>query len=335
VEWPGFFAQNPLRIYAQRFGNQHARNTSEALESQIECYALHLLDVVPTVKQLAFINSESVDVKQESTAVGKFYGHAGFGIAKFGQTHLSFRASPFGNSSHRHADQGNLALMENGLGVLTPTGSYGYCFGSTHHSEWTQTTQAHNLPLVGGVGQLLDDESATATLLHQSEGVGWYCSKVDLSRSYPNVSSFIRTFVFLEGAGLVIWDSVTLPEANTLQWRVHSHLNARLASNEVELTADKLDDGYQCALVSGQNTKPTLAFGYQEAIPVSGGIESDATTNIYHIEWNLSSAITHDVVMSCLKAPVALFFDGTNTLALALSTGKLVVDKVAAKIQPH
>ena len=342
VEWPGFFAQNPLRIYAQRFGDQQAIEASEKLESQIECYALHLLDVVPTVKQFAFINNKSVDVKQESTAVGKFYGHSGFGIAKFGQTHLSFRASPFGNSSHRHADQGNLALMDNGLGVLTPTGSYGYCFGSTHHSEWTQTTQAHNLPLVGGVGQLLDDESATATLLHQSEGDGWYCSKVDLSRSYPNVASFIRTFVLLEGAGLVIWDSVTLSEANTLQWRLHSHLDAKLVSNKapqlsnkVQLTAEQLDGAYQCVLVSEQKVEATLAFGYQEAIPVSGGIESDATTDIYHLEWDLPSATNHDVVVSCLKSPVDLFFEGSKNLAITLKEGLLVVDRLTAKVKEN
>ena len=291
--------------------------------------------MVPTVKQLAFINNESVDVKQESTAIGKFYGHAGFGIAKFGQMYLSFRASPFGNSSHRHADQGNLALMDNSLGVLTPTGSYGYCFGSTHHSEWTQTTQAHNLPLIGGVGQLLDDESATATLLHQSEGDGWYCSKVDLSRTYSNVTSFIRTFILLEGKGLVIWDSVTLPEANSLQWRLHSHLEATLISNGVQLQSEQLDDAYQCVIASDQHVRATLEFGYQEAIPVSGGIESDATTDIYHVEWDLPAATTHDVVMSCLKSSVALLFEQSNTLTITLKEGLLMVDPLTVKMKSH
>jgi hypothetical protein len=332
VEWPGFFAQNPLRIYAQRFGDQQAIETSEKLESQIKCYALHLLDVVPTVKQLAFINSESVDVKQESTAVGKFYGHAGFGIAKFGQTHLSFRASPFGNSSHRHADQGNFALMDNGLGVLTPTGSYGYCFGSTHHSEWTQTTQAHNLPLIGGIGQLLDDESATAKLLEQSEGEGWYCSKVDLSRCYPNVVSFIRTFVLLEGNGVVIWDSVTLPEPNSLQWRLHSHLQASSVDNSVQLTSELLEGTYQCLMETEQDTAATLAFGYRESIPVSGGIESDATSDIYHIEWDIPSAIKHDVVVSCLKVPIELFSD-SKALTIALKNSLLVIDKLNTMVK--
>jgi len=334
VEWPGFFAQNPLRIYAQRFGSQQAIESSEKLESNIEHYALHLLDVVPTIKQIAFINKGMADVEPETTTAGKFYGHAGFGIAKFGQTNLSFRASPFGNSSHRHADQGNLALMDNGLGVLTPTGSYGYCFGSTHHSEWTQTTKAHNLPLIGGLGQWLDDESATATLLHQSEGNGWYCSKVDLSRTYPNVQAFIRTFVLLEGKGLVIWDSVKLHETKPLQWRLHSHLDAQLIADGVRLQAEKLgDDSYECVVVSENKIMPTLEFGYPEVIPVSGGIESDATTDIYHLQWEFPSATTHNVVVSCLKTPLELFFDGTDSLEIVLKDGVLVIDKASADLR--
>ena len=53
-EWPGFFAQNPLRIYAARFGDQTDYQQSLDLEDAIADYRLHLLDVIPTVKQIEF-----------------------------------------------------------------------------------------------------------------------------------------------------------------------------------------------------------------------------------------------------------------------------------------
>ena len=53
-EWPGFFSQNPLRIYAARFGDEADYQQSQSLEDSIEDYRLHLLDVVPTIKQIEF-----------------------------------------------------------------------------------------------------------------------------------------------------------------------------------------------------------------------------------------------------------------------------------------
>ena len=107
------------------------------------------------------------------------------------QQALYYRASQFGNSSHRHADQGNIALFDDGESILTPSGSYGYRFGSGHHSQWTRTTQAHNLPLLGvkgedgkSQGQILDCESATAKVLRQEQGIGWNLVQLELALAY-------------------------------------------------------------------------------------------------------------------------------------------------------
>jgi len=332
VEWPGFFAQNPLRIYAQRFGDQKAIQASEKLESQIEVYSLHLLDVVSTVKQLAFVNKDAEQVKEKRQTASHFYAHGGFGIATYEATDLLFRASPFGNSSHRHADQGNFALMESGVGVLTPTGSYGYCFGSQHHSEWTQTTQAHNLPLIAHQGQLYDDERASAQLIYQNEGEHWCCSKVDLSAAYANVERFVRTYLMIKGKGLIIWDQIELVEAASLQWRLHSHLQAEQLGNEIILSSPQLNDNYRCLLESHHELNASLEFGYQEKIPVSGGVQSDSTTDIYHVEWGIPVANKHNVVMSCLKAPLDIVFDNESSLSIALNEQYLLVDEVKAHI---
>lgn len=325
VEWPGFFAQNPLRIYAQRFGEQKAIETCEKLESQIEHYALHLLDIVPTVKQLSFKARPVANGNTDCSTAGRFYDYAGFGIVAFDAETLSFRASRFGNSSHRHADQGNLALVDNGFGVLTPTGSYGYCFGSVHHSQWTRTTQAHNLPLIGGQGQLIDDERATSELICQYEGKGWYCAKMELSKSYQGVKSFIRTLVVVKNKGLVVWDNIELLEDKSLQWRLHSHLDAELLLESVRLNKEQLQ--YDCSVLSQNKVEPILEFGYQEDIPVAGGIESDATSNISHLQWEFTAAKKHNVVVSCLKNPLNITFEAENLLTIELDQGQLVINK--------
>jgi len=333
VEWPGFFAQNPLRIYAHRFGDQNAIQTSDKLESQIDTYSLHLLDVISTVKQLAYVNKAATESKTVRSAVNHFYGHAGFGIARFAQMNLLFRASPFGNSSHRHADQGNLALMDNGLGVLIPTGSYGYCFGSAHHSEWTQTTLAHNLPLIGNQGQVSDDENATANLIYQDQGIGWSCSQIELANAYLGVKSFVRTLLLIKDQGLVVWDNIKLCEANTLQWRLHSHLQATVISEGVQLHSDQLAEQYDCILQSTANVPVSLEFGYQEEIPVSGGIESDATTDIYHFQWEFKAATAHNVVVSCLKQPLDISCDSVTGLSITLPEGQLQISEQGAQLK--
>ncbi|MEI6897903.1 MAG: heparinase II/III family protein [Psychromonas sp.] len=331
VEWPGFFAQNPLRIYAHRFGDQKTIDMSAILESKIDCYALHLLDIIPTIKQLEFVNTSVPVINQELPTAGRFYDYAGFGIALFGHSNLSYRASRFGNSSHRHADQGNFALIDNGLGVLTPTGSYGYCFGSTHHSQWTRTTQAHNLPLIAGQGQLIDDESAIAELIYQQEGRGWYCSKIDLSNSYRGVDSFIRTFILVADKGVVIWDRIELLKDQTLQWRLHSHLDVHLEATCLKLQAKELQ--YECAVVSQNKVRATVELGYHEEIPVSGGIESDAPTNVSHLQWEFSEAKKHNIVVSCLKGSLGIIFEDEKLLTITMPEGVLIINESSAYIQ--
>ena len=119
-EWPGFFSQNPLRIYAARFGNKIDYQQSSALEESITDYRLHLLDVVPTINQIAYdktVASTEPDEKMlsEGQSLRRYYSHAGLGKLTQKQLSLYYRASGFGNSSHRHADQGNIAFFDESL----------------------------------------------------------------------------------------------------------------------------------------------------------------------------------------------------------------------------
>ena len=342
VEWPGFFAQNPLRIYAERFGDLHAYQTHLRLEAQIKHYSLHLLDVIPTLNQLTYRQrAESVLANNKETVIplpdnGRYYDYGGFGIATRNGLSLSYRASQFANSSHRHADQGNIALFDNGIGVLTPTGSYGYCFGSKHHQQWTRTTQAHNLPLINGIGQILDNQCATAKLISQSQGKQWYCAQIDLSAAYLGIKSFIRTLFLIANKGIVIVDQIELPTPQPIQWRLHSHIDASAKDNCVNLsfnTQDNTRQVYQCRLINHLTVQPSITTGYQDEIPYSGGIESDATTHVQHLCWDLAAATTHTIVAGCLTDYQGISFTVNQGLTIKLEQETLLFNKILTSQQ--
>jgi len=136
----------------------------------------------------------------------------------------------------------------------------------------------------------------------------------------------------IKGKGLIIWDQIELVEAASLQWRLHSHLQAEQLGNEIILSSPQLNDNYRCLLESHHELNASLEFGYQEKIPVSGGVQSDSTTDIYHVEWGIPVANKHNVVMSCLKAPLDIVFDNESSLSIALNEQYLLVDEVKAHI---
>jgi len=325
VEWPGFFSQNPLSIYAERFGDAGAVIHHERLKKQIYAYQLHVLDVIPTVKQIDVIKQKFLPIKQKSHKNGynKFYSYAGFGISEYADSRLFFRASFFGNSSHRHADQGNITLMDKHVGVLVPTGSYGYRFGSSHHRLWTRQTKAHNLPLINYQGQLIDSEMATGELLESESNRYWTYHRIDLSKAYEDAHTFNRHLILIAGVGLIIIDDIDLLEAQSIQWRLHSQMVARESENAVLL--NNLDTQYICTLQSDYGISPSIQHGYEEEDNTTDNVLSDASDDVYHFEWELAARISHHIVASCVKAGCEITYQA-DKLMINKAKMSIVID---------
>ena len=313
-EWPGFFSQNPLSIYASRFGDQFDYEQSLALESAITDFRLHLLDVIPTIKQIEFnkaAQAKKADQKKltELKSLNNYYYHAGLGKLTQQQMALYYRASPFGNSSHRHGDQGNIGFFDKDVDILVPTGSYGYRFGSSHHQEWTRQTIAHNLPLVGWQGQTLDDQRSTAHVVESRTEAYYHVLTIDLGSTYgDSVERFHRTFVLVEQYGLIIVDSIVLAKPKTLNWRLHSPLESTLTGDAVTLNDPALRiEQYKCCLVSHPGIAATLQHGYEGELNIPDrSIESDASKNIVHMDWALPADTEHHVIGCCIRDGLAL-----------------------------
>jgi len=342
-EWPGFFSQNPLRIYAARFGDATDIQQSQALEDSIADYRLHLLDVVPTIKQVAFEaaarkTKPSNEKLAQRRVLDRYFAHAGLGKLTRHQMSLYYRASSFGNSSHRHGDQGNVGFFDKGVGVLVPTGSFGYRFGSKHHYEWTRETIAHNLPLVGGRGQKLDDQSAIGRVVHSEAESAYHVITLDLSESYAApLESFHRTLVLVEDYGLIFVDSIGLSDEKGLNWRLHSHLRPRQAADDnAVVLSDSLKaiEQYKCHLLSHSDVRATLTHGYFEELNVQGNaIESDASQQVVHIDWQLPASSAHKVIACCIgeskPLPEVQYLEGETVIELTVVGQAIVIPVVA------
>lgn len=219
-EWKGFFAQNPFRLYAERFGPEEARIKAEQYAAP-ELFELHLLDVFLPEGRMP-----ERGLTGEACAMAVFEGD---GLASCqtnvaDQAHgtgLLVRASRFGSVSHQHADQGSFALIRNNKVLITPSGYFGRCWGTKHHRNWTRTTKAHNCILVNGRGQETDSFRAAGRFTDwKHEENKRFFLRLDLREAYPMLEFYERSFELTEKE-LVIRDEIRSKEACEISWLLH------------------------------------------------------------------------------------------------------------------
>lgn len=224
-EWPGFFAQNPFRIYAEKYGPDEAIQM-EKMVAQPNLFKLHLLDIFLPVREA---DKEHITGKAEKAQSFPYAGlvslrsqlvpevEGASGIAAMA------RASRYGSASHSHPDQGSFALFYNGIALITPSGYFGRAYGSQHHQWWTNTTQAHNCILVNGEGQKRESHEAVGKILTCTEKDGVYTAAMDLTGAYPGLQKYIRCLIMNEKeCTLSVQDDVYAKEPVQIDWLLHS-----------------------------------------------------------------------------------------------------------------
>ena len=215
AEWPGFFAQNPYRVYAQRFGPELARQRLEMYE-KTDYFRLHLLDIfLPERRAESPLTGEA-----ENAAV---FPEGGFGVMHTDMTAVSdicvmLRASRFSADSHRHADQGSFALFCGGKALISPSGYFGRRYGTQHHVRWTRTTAAHNVALIDGCGQVGGVDAEGRILSFDKENRRCV---MDLGSAYPMECSYIRE-ISLDDGGITVTDRITAEKAVSVTWPLHT-----------------------------------------------------------------------------------------------------------------
>ena len=220
-EWPGFFAQDPFRVYAERFGPEEARAT-EARIKKPACFELHLLDVfLPRSKGDTSL-TRPARLAEGFIKTGVLSMRSTFG--REGCLAVLARASRFASSSHSHSDQGSFALFYEGTALISPSGYYGWGFGTQHHREWTNQSRAHNTLLVDGVGQATFSEKPTSEIAFCRQEGDLFEALLDLDNAYPTLASWKRRLVMDAAAKtLIVEDTVTAAEGEvTLDFLLHT-----------------------------------------------------------------------------------------------------------------
>ncbi|MBR5546289.1 MAG: heparinase II/III family protein [Clostridia bacterium] len=292
AEWPGFFAQNPYHIYAERFGAPLMREWSRQAQHQ-QIFKLHLLDV--------FLPEGEPDENALAAEVTRAcaFPDSGFLSLHTDPVHpekdiaLLARASRYGSVSHQHADQGSFALIAGVTALISPSGYFGRQYGTKHHREWTNQTIAHNTLLIGGEGQAPFSHEATGCVLYaRDDEDGVLRGAVDPSGAYPHVATWTRSFELTQDM-LVVYDHVELDAPMQIDYMLHtlsepvfSEAGISLCRNEWQLDILPQTGGLHSPEIS-DHFSVDLNEGEPEAYHVS-------MPQQYHIRWKTPVCQTHE-----------------------------------------
>lgn len=288
-EWPGFFAQNPCRFYADRFGPEAARKRASA-QATPNLYLLHLLDIfLPTCGTCSKKAPEAKNVACFPDA-GFVSMHTALGDVQNDFAVLA-RASKFGSDSHRHADQGSFALFYRGKALISPSGYFGRGYGTKHHFEWLKTTQAHNCILVDGEGQPVNSMYSRATILSCEDRGEVKEARLDLSAAYPMLRSWIRT-LRMEGKTLTVEDEIDADHSVTVTYPLHTLSLPIEEGNCVRVERD----GVSLLIEPVGNALTLDRITDRYAVELNEGVPAEFAVSMpqqYHIYYRTQKAKSH------------------------------------------
>lgn len=285
-EWPGFFAQNPYRVYASKFGGRLARERLEKLSEQ-DYYRLHLLDLfLPCEKVESHFTKEAENVE--------VFPDGGFAalhtdIESDNDICVLARASRFGADSHRHADQGSFALFCGGTCMVSPSGYFGRSYGTKHHFLWTRSTKAHNALLIDGIGQPTWDTDPENII--KSKGKIVSCDKdnkaviLDMSDAYPatSLTKWLRLVEIKDGA-VEITDTVEALQPVEVTYPLH--FLSKPCSQGLTLSLERNGKKLTVTPLSGDFTQLELSDKYDtdlnEGEPEEYSVKMPAQYHAYY-----------------------------------------------------
>ena len=298
-EWPGFFAQNPYHLYAERFGSDLLRAWSKRAQSQ-ELFKLHLLDIFlpegepepaslagPVTRACAFPDAGFVSLHTDPA-------HPDTELA------LLARASRYGSHSHAHADQGSFALMAGGTALISPSGYFGRQYGSRHHYDWTNQTVAHNTILVDGQGQKPFSFESTGKVLYAKDENGLLTAAVDPSNAYDTVKKWTRSFE-LHDDELIVTDHIELDAPRKVTYLLHTLSRPEATQNGAELTRS----GWQMEVIPEEGGLSNLVIKDYFDTDLNADVPEPYRVTMpqqYHLSFTTEVKQTHDIrVRFCVK----------------------------------
>ncbi len=287
-EWPGFYAQDPFGVYAERFGPDLARQFARTCGVP-EIFKLHLLDQFPPTH-----------APKRPNAAGPVENARAFRDSGFVSMHsdiqhpdddtaLLVRASKYGNGSHRLADQGGFAIMSRGKGLISPTGYFGFTYGTKHHFDWTNHTVAHNCVLINGEGQPSRKHTATGAITAFENTARFATSTVDITAAYPQSTKYIRKFAFIRPGLVLVHDAIETPKPASFSWLAHA-LSAP-TDNDGVISIERAPASLKMVVLHPE-TRPAYSMTDKFGVDLNEGVAKENHVTFptqYHMRWDVPS----------------------------------------------
>ena len=296
-EWPGFFAQNPMRVYGALTDSPSVRERM-ALYPDPDVYRLHLLDIFLPVQPIT-------DAPVETVRDMAVFPESGFASLHTDVRHrerdlaLLIHATPYASGSHRPADQGSFALFYRGKSFLTPSGYFGREYGTAHHMRYTNQTIAANAVLIDGEGQPFRDVHAIGRIVDWGEKSGVSYVKTDLTAAYPTLTRYIRIFR-LSGRTVTVTDEIEADHPTAVTYNLHSLAQPKLDGENAAITRDV--DGHRVTLsirplmgaLVGLTCTDRFAVDLNEGVPAEYRVTMPTQ---YHLTWQTAEKRAHTIVV--------------------------------------
>lgn len=296
AEWPGFFAQDPFRVYAEKFGPMEARQKQQAIEAP-EIFKLHLMDVfLPRHNPPKHHITRPARLAEAFAKTGVFSMRSGFETKNC--MAVMGRASKFASASHSHSDQGSFALFYEGVSLISPSGYYGVGWGTEHHKKWTNQSKAHNTILVDGQGMPTFSEKPTGQIVSCEQNEMIFTAKLKLDNAFECIDRWERRFTMDASARtLLVEDTVESEDAHILHWLLHS-LSAPIAENGVVTLVRK---GIKLTIEPVEGLLHDVQIADEFETPLNAGIPEDqaqiTAPQQFHMKWKTEKAKTHKIVV--------------------------------------
>lgn len=293
-EWPGFFAQNPYRVYAENFGPELAmKKWKEA--NAIDYFRLHLLDIFLPKSKTTFPNQITGEV--ENCALFPYGGYAVMhtDLESENDICVMIRSSRYTADSHRHADQGSFALYAGGKALISPSGYFGRQYGSKHHFEWTMNTIAHNVLLPDGKGQLKTVDAVGKILSFDREKRECV---MDLTAAYENLARYQRT-ICLRDNGIIVSDLVESEIPVEICYPLHTLVQPE--ANGECVTVERENSRLTIIPQTGDLTLQTIKDQFEVDLNEGEPPQYHVTMpDQYHIYYTAPKACRHEITVQFL-----------------------------------
>ncbi len=296
AEWPGFFAQDPFRVYAEKFGPEEAKAKQSAIASP-QIFQLHLMDIfLPRQVAPKKHITRPAQLADAFPKTGVFSMRSGYEM----QDCLAVmgRASRFASASHSHADQGSFALFYEGVSLISPSGYYGLGWGTPHHFEWTKQSKAHNTVLVDGQGMPTFSVQPTGKIERCQQDGNIFTAQLNLDDAYESISQWRRCFTMdADNHTLLVEDTICSEQARELQWLLHS------------LGEPKANGGVVTIIRKGIKLTITPMMGLLPAVQITDAFETDLNAGApedqqkisapqqFHMKWQTQKAKAHKIAV--------------------------------------